>query len=237
MEYETQDASQAIYGFRGAGQRYYDRAHAGRVLGGVLQQYKGKDVLVLGIPRGGVPVAAEVANALEADLDVIVARKLGAPDQPELAIGAVTSNGGRFLNDDLIAAIGVTSAYLEMVTEAQMAEARSREERFRGNRPPACIEGRIVLVVDDGLATGATMRASVRSVRQHGPARLIVAVPVGSQEALAALRREADEVLCVYEPEVFWAVGLYYENFEPTLDEEVTDILQRYRRPAAAKAE
>jgi predicted phosphoribosyltransferase len=228
--------NKAIHGIRVPGRRYHDRAEAGRTLADSLKQYKGRDVLVLGIPRGGVPVAAEVAKALEAELDVIVARKLGAPDQPELAIGAVTSNGGRFLNDEVIDGLGVTDAYVKKVTAAEMAEARRREERFRGGRPPAPILDRIVIVVDDGLATGATMRASVRSLRQHKPARLIVAVPVGSQEACAALNQEADEVICVYQPEVLWAVGLHYENFEPTLDAEVAEILQQYQKQAAAKA-
>jgi putative phosphoribosyl transferase len=227
--------NEAIHGIRAPGRRYYDRAEAGRVLSASLKQYKGRDVLVLGIPRGGVPVAAEVAKALEAELDVIVARKLGAPGQPELAIGAVTSNGGRFLNDEAIAGLGVTDKYLEKVTAAEMAEARRREEMFRSGRPPAAIQDRTVIVVDDGLATGATMRASVRSVRLHQPSRLVAAVPVGSQEACAALKQEADEVICVYQPELFWAVGLYYENFEPTLDAEVVEILQQYQKQATAK--
>lgn len=226
---------EAINGFHERGRRYIDRADAGRVLARSLAQYKGQDVLTLGIPRGGVPVAAEVARALGAELDVIVARKLGAPGQPEFAIGAVTSNGGRFLNDDVIRAIGVSHEYLEKVTTAQMSEARRREEMFRAGRPPEAIENRVVIVVDDGLATGATMRASVRSVRQHQPARLIVAVPVGSREACAALRDEADEVVCVYEPDPFWAVGLFYENFEPTEDADVTRILHEYERQPAAK--
>jgi putative phosphoribosyl transferase len=237
MEDDTKDANQVIFGFRGAGRRYVDRADAGRKLAESLKQYKGQGVLVLGIPRGGVPVAAEVAKALEAELDVIVARKLGAPGQPELAIGAVTSNGGRFLNEEVIEGIGVTDQYLEKVTAEQMDEARRREDRFRAGRPPEVIMGRVVIVVDDGLATGATMRASVRSVRKHQPARLIVAVPVGSQEACAALSREADEVICTYRPEVFWAVGLYYENFEPTMDAEVTEILQQYQKQAPSKTQ
>lgn len=225
----------AIHGSRGRGLRFVDRADAGRTLAMDLNHYQGQNVLVLGIPRGGVPVAAEVAKALEAELDVIVARKLGAPGQPELAIGAVTANGGRFLNDDVINAIGVRKEYLEEVTEAEMTEAHSREERFRGGRPPVAIQGRTVIVVDDGLATGATMRASVRSVRKHEPAWLVAAIPVGSQEACAALRHEVDEFVCLYEPEAFGAVGYYYDNFEPTLDDEVREILQRCEKPASAK--
>jgi predicted phosphoribosyltransferase len=207
---------------------FRDRVEAGQELAACLEQYKGHDVLVLGVPRGGVPVAAEVAKALGAELDVIVARKVGAPGQPELAIGAVTSNGGRFLNDELIRDAGVTSEYLANVTDAEMAEAQSREQRFRGGRPAASIKDRVVIIVDDGLATGATMRASVRSVRSRAPAKLVVAVPVGSHEACAALRQEADEVVCPYQPAPFFAVGLHYENFEPTLDGEVRAILDQF---------
>jgi predicted phosphoribosyltransferase/dienelactone hydrolase len=233
----TPEATEAIFALRKPVQRYPDRVDAGRTLGACLEQYKGRDVLVLGIPRGGVPVAAEVARALGADLDVIVARKLGAPGQPELAIGAVTSNGGRFLNQEVIEGIGVTDEYLQEVTAAEIAEAHRREEKFRAGRPAARIRDRIVIVVDDGLATGATMRASVRSVRKHEPARLVVAVPVGSRDACAVLRQEADEMVCLYEPAPFWAVGLYYENFEPTLDDEVAEILQKYQKPPAIRAD
>ncbi len=214
----------------GGGARLYrDRIDAGQKLAAYLREYAGRDALVLGIPRGGVPVAAEVARALEAELDVIVARKLGAPGQPELAIGAVTANGGRFLNKEVIAQLGVTKEYIEKVTTAEMEEAHSREDRFRGGRPAAAIADRIVIVVDDGLATGATMRASVRSVRKAEPVKLVVAVPTGSREACSALRGEADEVVCLHEPELFWAVGLYYQNFEPTLDDDVTAILEEFR--------
>jgi len=236
FENEVSEVDEAILAVRDRGAHYRDRIDAGKTLGACLQQYKGHDALVLGIPRGGVPVAAEVAKALGADLDVIVARKLGAPGQPELAIGAVTSNGGRFLNDDVIRAIGVSDEYLAKVTASEMAESSRREEKFRGGRPASNIRDRIVILTDDGLATGATMRASVRSVRTHQPSRVVVAVPVGSRTACAALRQEADEVVCVYEPENFWAVGFYYENFEPTQDSEVTEILEHNHRQAATQA-
>jgi predicted phosphoribosyltransferase len=209
---------------------YVDRVDAGRALARDLRDYRGKQALVLGIPRGGVPVAAEVARAIDGELDVVVARKLGAPGSPELAIGAVTSNGGRFLNEDLIREIAVSDAYLEDVTKAEMEEAHRRETTFREGRPAPDIEGRTVIIVDDGLATGATMRASVRSVRKSAPAMLIVAVPVGAREACAALRREADAVVCPSEPEVFWAIGAFYENFEQTPDEEVRRLLSEFRR-------
>lgn len=206
--------------------RYRDRTDAGTALAELLHVYDRRNVLVLGIPRGGVPVAAAVAERLHADLDVIVARKLGAPSARELAIGAVTADGGRFLNLDVLADLAVGHRYLDEITEAERAEARRRETRFRGARPAPAIHGRTVLIVDDGLATGATMRAAVRSVRLHAPARLIVAVPVGSTEACATLREEADVVVCLSEPDPFYAVGLYYEHFEPVEDDEVERILR-----------
>jgi putative phosphoribosyl transferase len=211
-----------------SGPLFADRIEAGRALANRLRAYRGKGALVLGIPRGGVPVAAEVARGLEADLDVVVARKLGAPEQPELAIGAVTANGGQFLNEEIVRELGVTDAYLERVKEEQMAEARRREARFRGGRPTEPVQDRVVILVDDGLATGATMRAAVRSVRKHRPALLVVAVPVGSQEACAELRKEADELVCLSMPEPFGAVGYFYRNFEPTEDVQVQNILHEF---------
>lgn len=204
---------------------FRDRREAGAKLAERLASYRGKDVLVLGIPRGGVPVAAEVAQRLDAELDVIVARKLGSPYQAELAIGAVTANGGQFLNEDMVQELAVSKRYLEQITAREMAEAHRREERFRGGRERRRLEGRTVIVVDDGLATGATMRAAVRSVRTHRPQWLIVAVPVGSAAACAALRREANEVVCLYELEAFYAVGLYYRHFESVEDREVQRLL------------
>jgi predicted phosphoribosyltransferase len=204
---------------------FKDRADAGARLAEALSAYRDQQVLVLGIPRGGVPVAAEVARRLAADLDVVVARKLGSPTSPELAIGAITANGGRFLNRDIIEKLGVSEAYLDQVTAEQRADAHRREARFRGPYARREIQGRTVIVVDDGLATGATMRAAVRSVRHRQPARLVVAVPVGSPQACAALREEADAVVCLHQPEPFWAVGFYYRNFAPTEDDEVERIL------------
>jgi putative phosphoribosyl transferase len=214
---------------------FHDRADAGRHLAERLRGYREHNTLVLGIPRGGVPVAAAVAAALDADLDIVVARKLGSPISAELAIGAVTANGGRFLNEDLIRELKVSPAYVEAESEEQTAEARRREWRLREPYPMSRVAGRNVIVVDDGLATGATMIAAVRSVRAHQPARLVVAVPVGSSEACAALSQEADEVVCLYQPTPFWAVGIYYEQFQPTTDEEVRALLQasyaRRRQP------
>lgn len=217
---------------------FEDRVDAGRALARRLGSYRGKRALVLGIPRGGVPVAAEVARRLEADLDVVVARKLGAPEQPELAIGAVTADGSEFINEELVRDLGVPETYTARVRKEQMAEAHRRETRFRRSGPVQPISGRVVLLVDDGLATGATMCAAARSVRRRRPSRLVVAVPVGSAEACDALRDEADEVVCPHVPELFGAVGYFYRSFPPTEDSEVDSILREFRsrRGAAGKA-
>lgn len=207
-------------------QRFANREAAGGALADALAYYRGADVLVLGLPRGGVVVAARVAEDLAAELDVIVARKLPSPISQELAIGAVTADGERYLNEGLISELGVSDMFLDAVTGVQRAEAKTRERQFRGTRPAPRITGRIVILVDDGLATGATMHAAVRSVRKQYPAHLIVAAPVGSHEACEALAREADEVVVPWRPEPFGAVGLYYENFVQTSDAEVQQILE-----------
>ena len=214
--------------------RFRDRADAGVRLAKRLTAYRGQHALVLGIPRGGVPVAAEVARALDGELDVVVARKLRSPISAELAIGAVTSDGGRYLNESILRQLGVSDRYIARVTQAEMAEAARRETRFRAGAAAPGIAGRVVILVDDGLATGATMIAAARSVRGQGPARLVIAVPVGSADACAALRHEADEVVCPASPEPFWAVGAYYDDFGQTEDEEVERLLQETRSRAAA---
>lgn len=205
---------------------FRDRIDAGQRLADALRPYHGSDAVVLGIPRGGVPVAAEVARLLGLPLDIVVARKLGAPGQPELAIGAVTANGGLYLNHDLIRDLGVDQAYLDSAVERKRAEARDRESRFRGGRPGPALAGRIAIVVDDGLATGATIRAAVQSVRHAGPAKLVVAVPVGAIESCASLRSEVDELVCLWTPDDFMAVGQFYDDFSPTEDDEVERILR-----------
>jgi predicted phosphoribosyltransferase len=205
---------------------FQDRVDAGRRLAAELMAYAGKKPVVLGIPRGGVPVAAELAAQLHGELDVAVARKLGAPMSPELAIGAVTADGGRFLNHDIISELAIDPAFIERETARQLEEARQREARFRSGRPKIALQGRIVLLVDDGLATGATMHAAVRAVRAQAPSRLVVAVPVGSREACRDLRREADEVVCLAQPVPFGAVAAHYLNFEQVEDDRVIELLR-----------
>jgi predicted phosphoribosyltransferase len=217
---------------------FRDRADAGARLGERLTSYRGEDALVLGIPRGGVPVAFAVALALDAELDVLVSRKLRSPMSAELAIGAVTADGGRFLNEAILRELGIGASYVRRVTASEMAEAARRESRFRGGTAPPRLTRRTVILVDDGLATGATMIAAARSVRAHDPARLIIAVPVGSVEACTTLRHESDEVVCLHAPEPFWAVGIYYDDFRQVEDAEVTRLLREARRaPHAARDE
>jgi predicted phosphoribosyltransferase len=213
---------------------FADRHAAGVALGERLARFRGSDALVLGIPRGGVPVAAAVAARLVADLDVIVARKLCAPQSEELAIGAVTADGGRYLNHEMIRELNVSDAHIDRVTKLQMQEARTREVRFRGGAPAPRIAGRTVILVDDGLATGATMIAAARAVKALGPAQLVVAVPVASHEAIRMLQKEADVVECLTIPDPFWAVGVYYRNFTQTEDAEVEQLLREAREARTA---
>jgi predicted phosphoribosyltransferase len=215
---------------------YRNRVDAGRRLADALLAYKGRRPLVVGIPRGGVPVAAEVARRLDGGIDVVVARKVGTPGQEELALGAVTANGVHSFNARLLEALGLSESELSPLVARTRAEARRREEAFRGGRGPLSAGGRIVIVVDDGLATGSTMTAAVRALRGMRPERLIVAVPVGSPDAVAALREEADEVVCLATPDDFMAVGEFYEDFTPTSDAEVVALLEveRSRAPSPA---
>lgn len=209
---------------------FRDRAEAGAGRAERLSSVRGGGALVLGIPRGGVLVAAEVARLLGAELDVAVARKLGSPRKPELGLGAVTADGGVFLNCQIVRETGASPAYVKRAIAEQRAEAHRREKRFRDGHPAPRVAGRVVIVVDDGVATGATMRAAVQAVRSRRPARIVVAVPVGAPLTCAVLRAEADELVCLYEPEPFLAVGCYYQDFEPTDDTEVQRVLAEARQ-------
>ena len=196
------------------------------MLAGQLRQYARKaDVLVLALPRGGVPVGAEVARALGAPLDVFVVRKLGLPGHPELAMGAIASGDVRVLNDDVVAWYRIPETAIEAVAREERAELARRERAYRDGRELAPIKGRTVIIVDDGLATGSTMRAAVLAVRRLDPARIVVAVPVGARETCEALRDTADDVVCAFVPERFTAVGLWYADFSQTTDEEVRHLL------------
>ena len=203
---------------------YRDRRHAGRVLAGKVTERNLADPVVLGLARGGVPVAAEVARALAAPLRVTVARKIGAPGQPELALGAVTAHGPATYDERLLRTFHLEQAELAHDRERERAEARSREERFGQGAPPR-LTGRDVVLVDDGLATGATARAALRMIRESDPRSILLAVPVGAPDAVKALRQEADEVLCVLQPVDFAAVGQWYGSFRETTDEEILRIL------------
>jgi predicted phosphoribosyltransferase len=195
------------------------------VLAGHLREFAGRDVVVLGLPRGGIPVACEVAMALRAPLDVFVVRKLGLPGHPELAMGAIASGGVRVLNEDLIRQLRVPYAAIDAVARAEQIELERRERAYRGARPPISIEGRVVILVDDGLATGSTMRAAVLAARRLIPSEIIVAVPVGARETCRALTEVADDVVCSLMPEPFTAVGLWYDDFEQTTDDEVRRLI------------
>lgn len=204
---------------------FRDRRDAGRQLAEALRGEARPGLLVLGIPRGGVPVAAEVARALGGELDLIVAKKLGAPGNPELAIGAVTAGGQQVLNEDLLADLGVGEAWIQRESARKSREACEREQLLRSSRPAPRVRGRSVILVDDGLATGATARVCARTLRAEQPARLVLAVPVGAAEACEQLAREVDALVCLERPEPFIAVGLHYAEFEPVSEERVRELL------------
>ncbi|UVW27373.1 phosphoribosyltransferase [Massilia sp. H6] len=212
---------------------YQDRAHAGKQLAHALRQYAGHDQpIVLGLPRGGVPVAFEVASALDAELDIMVVRKLGLPGHEEYAMGAVGSGGVCVLRAGVPGLFGVTQAQVDRTMARELAELARRELRYRGSRPPPLLDGRCVILVDDGIATGASMLAAVQMVRQHPVARLVVAAPVGAPDSVRRLEQEADAVVCPLAPPRFHAVGQYYRVFGQTDDDEVQDLLAKaWARP------
>ncbi len=210
---------------------FANREEAGRLLAEKLEKYAGRtDVVVLGLPRGGVPVAYEVAQRLGVSLDVFVVRKLGVPGFEELAVGAIASGGVRVLNEDIMRSLPNADQLIESVTEKETVELERREQTYRDGRPAPELRDRVVILVDDGLATGATMRAAVAALRQQGVAKIVVAAPVGAPDTCRELEQEADETICATAPEFFQAVGQYYEDFSQTSDEEVRELLARAAR-------
>ena len=215
--------------------RFRDRTEAGRRLAEVLAPYAGRpNLLILALPRGGVPVAYEVARALHAPLDLLLVRKLGVPGHEELAMGAIASGGVRILSEDVISMLGIDDREISTVAAVEEEELARRERLYRDGRPPPDVRGRTVILVDDGLATGSTMRAAAAALRVQGPERLIVAVPVAPPETCEALAREVDDVVCALSPEPFLSVGTWYQDFTQTSDGEVRDLL---RRAAAEQVE
>jgi putative phosphoribosyl transferase len=207
-------------------QAFPNRIEAGRLLAEKLEKYADRDdVIVLGLPRGGVPVASEVAKRLRAPLDVFIVRKLGVPGFEELAAGAIASGGVRVLNEDVMRAIPHADEAIEIVTARETEEMQRREQTYREGRPAPELRDRIAILVDDGLATGATMRAAVKALRQRGAAKIVVAVPVGPPDTCHEIEEQADETICLSTPEFFQAVGQYYDDFSQTTDEDVRELL------------
>src|SRR5256885_5588172 len=211
--------------------RFRDRAEAGRVLSQKLNHYHGDpNAIVLALPRGGVPVGFELARALAVPLDVFVVRKLGAPGQEELAIGAIAGDGTRVLNERVVREFALDEGMIARAAAAEQTELVRRERAYRGDRGPIEVEGRTVIIVDDGLATGATMRVAALALSAHDPERLVVAVPVAAEQTCAEFRADVDEVVCALTPEPFLAVGLWYDDFSQTTDDEVRELLARANR-------
>jgi len=210
---------------------FRDRRDAGRKLAQKLIAYVGRtDVIVLALPRGGVPVAYEVALALHAPLDIFIVRKLGLPGHEELAIGAIASGGARVLNEDIIQYLRISEAIIEVIAQRELQELQRRERAYRGERPPLEVKGRTIILIDDGLATGASMRAAVAGLRIHHPAQIVIAVPTAAPETCEALEPEVDQMICATTPEPFYGVGRWYEDFSQTTDEEVRTLLQEANR-------
>ena len=207
---------------------YKNRTQAGRELAEALRPYANRpDVLILALPRGGVPVAYEVAKALNTPLDLMLVRKLGLPGHEELAVGAIATGGIRVLNTEVIQGLAIPEAQIEWIAAAELQELRRREKAYRGERPSLEVQGRCVILIDDGLATGATMQAAIAAIRQQRPAEIVVAVPVAPPDTVALLREQADAVICPATPELFLGVGRWYEDFTQITDAEVRDLLGR----------
>jgi putative phosphoribosyl transferase len=211
--------------------RFRDRTEAGQFLAAKLAAYAGRpDVLVLALPRGGVPVAFEVAKALDAPLDVFLVRKLGVPGHEELAMGAIASGGVRVLNQEVVEMLHIPEGAIAAVADEEQRELEWRERAYRGDRPVPSVRSRTIILVDDGLATGSSMRAAAAALRQREPARLVVAVPTAAPETCNEFKTEVDEIVCAITPDPFYAVGLWYEDFSQTTDQEVRDLLERAAR-------
>jgi putative phosphoribosyl transferase len=207
---------------------FEDRTQAGRLLGEALAEYaKRSDVIVLALPRGGVPVGFEVARMIDAPLDIMLVRKLGTPGQEELAMGAIASGGVCVLNPDIVAIIDISQEAIEAVAATERQELERRERAYRGNKPPPTVENHCIILVDDGLATGASMLAAVSALRQRKPASIVVAIPVAPPDTVQRLKQEADDVVCLATPEPFSAVGRWYREFSQTSDDEVKSLLER----------
>jgi putative phosphoribosyl transferase len=215
---------------------FYDRSDAGRRLAATLAHYKDAGAVVFALPRGGAPVADEIATALDAPLDLVLVRKIGVPYQPELAMGAIADGGNTIIvrNNDVIDSVGVTEAEFDAVCERESKEIERRRELYLGHRPRPEVKGQVAIVVDDGIATGATTRAALKSVRARGPKKLVLAIPVAPTETLEAMRKEADEVICLEDHRIFGAIGFFYSDFSQTSDEEVIAILDRHRPERAS---
>ena len=210
---------------------YRDRSEAGKELATKLSTYKDRDdVLVLALPRGGVPVAFEVAQALGAPLDVFLVRKLGVPGHEELAMGAIATGGVRVLNEEVVDYLKIPDRVIDSIAATELKELKRREVAYRGNRREPEVKGKTVILIDDGLATGSTIRAAAQALRQQQPARIVVAVPVSAPETCDEYRIGVDEIICAATPEPFWGVGLWYHDFSQTTDEEVRDLLERARK-------
>lgn len=215
---------------------FADRSEAGKRLGKALDRYRGKNVIVLALPRGGVPVAAEVASYLRAPLDLLLVRKIGVPAQPELAMGAIIDGEDPIVvrNEDVIRLAWVSAAEFDKSCERELAEIERRRRLYVGDRHRVDVEGRIAIIVDDGIATGATVRAAIRGLRRRKPGSIVLAVPVAPPETIEALRKEADDVICLEEPEFFQAIGLYYRDFRQLRDQDVIALMDAAQARVAA---
>lgn len=209
---------------------YSDRREAGKVLASKLMKYKDRaDVLILALPRGGVPVAYEVAKSLNVPLDIFLVRKLGVPGHEEFAMGAIATGGIRVLNDDAVEYLNIPESVIDAIAAEELSELRRRERAYRGDRPEPDVQGKTVILVDDGLATGSTIRAAAQALRQQGPEKTVVAVPVSAPQTCDEYRIGVDEIVCAVTPEPFLGVGRWYDDFSQTSDEEVHDLLERAR--------